>query len=205
MFVTPSYKSRARGYAPVANGRRGFTRGWEAITRSTQCRSIRDKGGKVKIKGRFIAVLAAVGLLVALLPALPTGAVAGTVALSGGAGGEGLYFSDKTGNNLVNIGVTDEDLSPVRVGKARYLAPPSAADYLIGEGIINGNKPKTDKLDGGTINGPCARSLLDDDSQRRRRTADSMHLTTGIDPDCSLSGPLPLSEPAESIRAPCFI
>ena len=160
LFATPSHKSRSRGYAPAANARRGFTRGGDAITRSTQCRSIRDKGGKVKIKGRFIAVLAAVGLLAALLPALPTGAAVGKIALSGGSG-VGQYFSDRDGFNVVTIGVTDDDLSPARVGKARYggtnagTADIQGTGFDLTESIVGGEKTKVEEFDGGLDNPIC--------------------------------------------------
>ena len=161
MFATPSHESRSRGYAPAANARRGVTRGEDAITRSTQCTSIRDKGGKqVKIKGRFIAVLAAVGLLAALLPALPTGAAVGKIALSGGSG-VGQYFSDRDMFNVVTIGVTDDDLSPARVGKARYggvgagTANISGTGFDLTESIVGGEKQEVEEFDGGLDNPLC--------------------------------------------------
>ena len=99
----------------------------------------------MKIKGRFIAVLAAVGLLAALLPALPTGAVAGVVALSGGSDA-GKYFSDQAGYNLVKISVTDEDLSPARVGKARYLSHANNAVFDLKASVVGGEKTKVEEL-----------------------------------------------------------
>ena len=122
------------------------SRGRDAITRSTRCWSIRDKGGKpVKIKGRFIAVLAAVGLLVALLPALPTGAAAGVVTLTGGDG-KGQYFSDNTGSNIVNIQVTDEDLSPPRAGKARYRSHAANTTFNLKASVLGGENEKVEEF-----------------------------------------------------------
>ena len=154
LFVKSPQQSRSRGHAPVANARRGDTRGRDAITRSTRCTSIRDKGGKpVKIKGRFIAVLAAVGLLAALLPLAPAGAVAGTVSLGGGD--KGLFFSDQTGSNIVSIGVTDSDLSPVREGKARFTDGGGTLTFTLSDSTIGGEKEQVDKFAGtdGTDNG----------------------------------------------------
>ncbi len=100
----------------------------------------------MKIKGRFIAVLAAVGLLAALLPALPTGAVAGVVTLTGGADGKGAFFSDNMGNNVVKIQVTDDDLSPARIGKARYSQHPANTEFLLAEAVLGGETEKVDKF-----------------------------------------------------------
>ncbi len=100
----------------------------------------------MKIKGRFIAVLAAVGLLVALLPAIPTGAVAGVVSLTGGAGGKGAFFSDNDGYNVVNIQVTDADLSPARVGMARYRTHAADAVFDLKDAAVGGEIEKTEKL-----------------------------------------------------------
>ena len=51
----------------------------------------------MKIKGRLIATLAALGLLIAMLPIGPASAAVGTVGIKGG-GDNGKFFSDKTGN-----------------------------------------------------------------------------------------------------------
>ena len=72
----------------------------------------------MKIKGRLIATLAALGLLIAMLPIGPASAAVGTVVLTGGAG-NGAFFSDKDTKNIVTIEVTDEDLTPARPGIAR--------------------------------------------------------------------------------------
>lgn len=100
----------------------------------------------MKIKGRFIAVLAAVGLLVALLPALPTGAAAGVVSLTGGAGGKGAFFSDNMGNNVVSIQVDDDDLSPARVGKARYTSHPADMVFDLTGAVVGGEIEKSKKF-----------------------------------------------------------
>ena len=59
----------------------------------------------MKIKGRLIATLAALGLLIAMLPIGPASAAVGTVVLTGGAG-NGAFFSDKDTKNIVTIEVT---------------------------------------------------------------------------------------------------
>ena len=73
----------------------------------------------MKIKGRLIATLAALGLLIAMLPIGPASAAVGTVGIAGG-GEDGKFFSDKTGFNVVTLSVTDQDLSPARIGYARF-------------------------------------------------------------------------------------
>ncbi|MDE3268645.1 MAG: hypothetical protein OYI31_09385 [Chloroflexota bacterium] len=98
----------------------------------------------MKIKGRFIAVLAAVGLLAALLPALPTGAAAGVVTLTGGE--KGQYFSDNTGNNVVNIQVRDDDLSPARSGKARFSNHTAKANFNLANSVVGGENEKVEEL-----------------------------------------------------------
>ena len=84
------------------------------------------------------------GLLAALLPALPTGAVeAGKVTLSGGE--KGQYFSDNTGNNVVTISVEDEDLSPPRGGKARYAEHDNTSvDFDLKLAVVGGEKQKVE-------------------------------------------------------------
>lgn len=64
-------------------------------------------------------VLTLLGVL-ALLPAsaAPSGVV-GTIALTGGEGGLGLFYSDKAGFNVATATVTDADLSTTRTGTAR--------------------------------------------------------------------------------------
>ena len=77
----------------------------------------------MKIRGRYIAVLAVLGLFLALVPLYTAGAVTGEVTLSGGEG-KGQFFSDKCDNdtdcyNIITIDVEDTDLSPLRFGKGR--------------------------------------------------------------------------------------
>ena len=114
----------------------------------------------MKIQGRFIAVLAVLGLLIALLPLAPAGAVTGVVKLTGGE--KGQFFSDQTGDNIITIEVTDEDLTPTRTGTARLPAPqgtPTTIDLV--SAFVAGEKDKTDTFDGGTTNGPCNESQLE--------------------------------------------
>ena len=84
------------------------------------------------------------GLLAALLPALPTGAAAGVVTLTGGE--KGLYFSDNTGNNVVNIQVRDDDLSPARSGKARFTNHAANADFNLSNSVVGGENEKVEEL-----------------------------------------------------------
>ena len=74
----------------------------------------------MKIRGRFIGILAVLGLLIALVPLAPAGAVAGTVSLSGGE--KGQYFSAQTDENIVTIQINDPDLTPLRSGMARSMS-----------------------------------------------------------------------------------
>ena len=113
----------------------------------------------MKIQGRFIAVLAVLGLLIALLPLAPAGAVTGVVKLTGGE--KGLFFSDQTGDNIITIDVTDADLSPTRTGTARSVLTADASDIDLSEFVAAGEKDKIDRLHGGTTNGPCNESQLE--------------------------------------------
>ena len=72
----------------------------------------------MKIKGRLIATLAALGLLIAMLPIGPASAAVGKVSITDGF--DGKFFSDQTGFNVVTLSVTDQDLSPPRIGYARF-------------------------------------------------------------------------------------
>jgi hypothetical protein len=110
----------------------------------------------VKIKGRFIAVLAAVGLLAALLPALPTGAAAGAVSLTGGE--KGQYFSDNAGNNVVNIWVEDPDLSPASSGKARYTTHPANTTFDLKGSVVGGEDEKVEELSASDVDSSTANS-----------------------------------------------
>ena len=73
----------------------------------------------MKIRGRFIGILAVLGLLIALVPLATAGAVAGEVKLTGGE--KGQYFSDQSGENIVTIEIRDADLTPLRRGTARLI------------------------------------------------------------------------------------
>ena len=113
----------------------------------------------MKIQGRFIAVLAVLGLLIALLPLAPAGAVTGVVKLTGGADNKGGYFSDQTGNNILTIDVTDADLTPTRIGTARS-GTGTGTTINLTTYVIAGEKDETDRFNGGTTNGPCDEAEL---------------------------------------------
>ncbi len=114
----------------------------------------------MKIQGRFIVILAVLGLLVALVPlASSAGAVAGKVTLGGGE--KGQYFSDRSGKNIVTITVEDADLTPGRVGQARSRVGAGTAVDLRGYYVI-GEKEKTDKFDGGENNPLCNHDVATD-------------------------------------------
>ena len=113
----------------------------------------------MKIKGRLIATLAALGLLIAMLPIGPASAAVGTVGISGGF--DGKFFSDQTGFNVVTLSVTDQDLSPARVGFARFTystsggaGNPTGFDLKNAEAtpagtmVLAGETDKIDELDG---------------------------------------------------------
>jgi len=65
----------------------------------------------VKTKGKFIAILATLGLLMATIPTfLAAGAVAGTISLSGGVVTDSVrWYSTNTGFDTVTVSVTDAD------------------------------------------------------------------------------------------------
>ncbi|MDA0988578.1 MAG: hypothetical protein O2783_05525, partial [Chloroflexi bacterium] len=109
----------------------------------------------MKTKGRFIAILAVLSLLIAILPIGPAGAATGTVAL------DKTYYSDKTTFNIVTISVTDSDISAGRVGTARFVATSAdagvGADPLLLTGVagtgfvgavLAGEASKTDTFSG---------------------------------------------------------
>ena len=110
----------------------------------------------MKIKGRLIATLAALGLLIAMLPIGPASAAVGTVGIKGGF--DGKFFSDQTGYNVVTLSVTDQDLSPARVGYARFKyntsGTPDNFDLKAdptnpaGTMVLAGEKEKIDEVDG---------------------------------------------------------
>ena len=111
----------------------------------------------MKIRGRFIGILAVLGLLVALVPLATVGAVAGEVSLTGGAE-KGNYFSDRTGFNIVTIDVEDADLSPARVGKARFTTGTSGPGFTLASGVVGGEEEQIDEFDGGPSNPVCVDS-----------------------------------------------
>ena len=108
----------------------------------------------MKIKGRLIATLAALGLLIAMLPIGPASAAVGEVVLTGGEAGK--FFSDKEGKNIVTIEVSDEDLTPARPGIARmeYVGDNSAGDqagrtFSLRTMVLGGEKTRVDRFNGG--------------------------------------------------------
>ena len=131
----------------------------------------------MKIRGRYIAVLAVLGLFLALVPLYTAGAVTGEVTLSGGEG-KGQFFSDKCDNdtdcyNIITIEVEDIDLSPLRFGKGLAGLDEaggtdsdgefavSGNDLALGDLVIQGEKEKVDKFDGGPSNPVCVDTEAD--------------------------------------------
>ena len=126
---------------------------------------------RIKMIGLFSVVaimisLLAVGYLMARPNDAPSGAVAGTVTLTGGFTNLSLktFYSAKTGKNIVTVTITDADLSSVRTGTVVYgVASPvnvnadplftiSGADGVsIGAGavgVLQGETEVTVKFDG---------------------------------------------------------
>ena len=101
----------------------------------------------MKIRGRFIGILAVLGLLIALVPLAQAGAVAGTVSLSGGE--KGQYFSAQTDKNIVIIQINDPDLTPLRSGTARSMNPASGQALDLASYVVVGEKEITQMFDGG--------------------------------------------------------
>ena len=58
----------------------------------------------MKIKGRLIATLAALGLLIAMLPIGPASAAVGTVGITGGF--DGKFFSDRATEPTPSVSLT---------------------------------------------------------------------------------------------------
>ena len=109
----------------------------------------------MKIRGRYIGILAVLGLLIALVPLAPAGAAVGDLTIIGGAADEGAFFSDKIGFNVLEIAVEDSDLSPARVGKARYDDFNAGATVDLNDGVVAGELDIAEKLDGGLMNPVC--------------------------------------------------
>ena len=110
----------------------------------------------MKTKSRFIVILAALSLLIAMLPIGPAGAATGTVAL------DETFYSDKATFNIVTVSVNDSDISSGRTGTASILLSGAAAgntnsfklngDAQAGQfagAVLAGEADKTDKHDGG--------------------------------------------------------
>ena len=113
------------------------------------------KSNKVKLIVLFsILAIAISALAVGNLMARPSSQTAGRVYFAGGAVA-GTFFSDKAGFNVVTVKVVDADLSPQRVGSARFtgLATTSgdgAAPFNLtsAAAIIGGEKEATQKFTG---------------------------------------------------------
>jgi len=108
----------------------------------------------VRTKSRFVVVLAALSLLIAMLPIGPAGAATGSVAL------DKTYYSDIDTFNVVTVKVTDADLSALRSGTARVALIQDTAGSTnpfrldgtahasFGGAIIEGELAKTDTFNG---------------------------------------------------------
>ena len=109
------------------------------------------KTRKAKLIG-FLSIMAVLISVLALgnLMARPSSQTAGSVTISGGALA-GTFFSDKPGFNVVTVRVADADLSPQRVGSARFTglsAGTSVFNLTSAAAIIGGEKEKTQKFTG---------------------------------------------------------
>ena len=125
----------------------------------------------MKIRGRFIGILAVLGLLIALLPLAPVGAVAGVVTLSGGE--KGQFFSDRPGENVITIQVNDADLSPTRKGTARSTAGTTGSVSLVSY-FVGGEKDRTEMFDGGQDNPYCDQDGDGDDTEDKQRATEQI-------------------------------
>ena len=113
------------------------------------------KSNKVKLIVLFsILAIAISALAVGNLMARPSSQTAGSVTISGGAVA-GTFFSDKAGFNVVTVKVVDADLSPQRVGSARFTGLATtfgdgAAPFNLtsAAAIIGGEKEATQKFTG---------------------------------------------------------
>ena len=113
------------------------------------------KSKKVKLIVLFsILAIAVSALAVGNLMARPSSQTAGSVTISGGAVA-GTFFSDKAGFNVVTVKVVDADLSPQRVGSARFTGLATtfgdgAAPFNLtsAAAIIGGEKEATKKFTG---------------------------------------------------------
>ncbi|MCZ6865921.1 MAG: hypothetical protein O7E55_01060, partial [Chloroflexi bacterium] len=91
-----------------------------------------------------------VTLLLGLLWALPTLAAPSsddnTIVLSGGADGDGLFYSDRTNFNIATATVEDTGFSSQRTGVARIINGGGATTYTLNgaASIIEGEVAQTD-------------------------------------------------------------
>ena len=88
----------------------------------------------MKKQGRFIAIMAALGLLLAMLPAAPAAAEQGDVNL------DETGYTAVGGSNVVAFTVDDDDLNVARVGTARFVinADTSTFDLTAAGAILEG-------------------------------------------------------------------
>ena len=137
----------------------------------------------MKIRGRFIGILAVLGLLIALVPLASAGAVAGTVTLSGGE--KGQYFSDQTDDNIITIRVKDSDLTPLRMGTARLEDGGSDTVLDLAMYVVAGEKEMTQMFDGGLNNPLCNHDSDSDadgtDTPNERPSNDDERAMSGCD------------------------
>jgi hypothetical protein len=109
----------------------------------------------VRTKSRLVVILAALSLLIAMLPTAFAGAATGAVTL------DATYYSDINTFNVVTINVNDADLSSVRTGTMRVALLGAAAGntnpFLLtgvnvatqfAAGVLEGELAKQDKFNG---------------------------------------------------------
>ena len=109
----------------------------------------------MKIRGRFIGILAVLGLLIALVPLAPAGAVAGSVTLKGGADNNGLFYSDKSDLQHNHYSGRRLRSEPGQAGcGAGYGTQLAALVWMLVEYVIGGESEETEKFDGGPENNP---------------------------------------------------
>ena len=147
----------------------------------------------MKIRGRFIGILAVLGLLIALVPLATAGAVAGEVKLTGGE--KGQYFSDQSGENIVTIEIRDADLTPLRRGTARLING-TGTQLNLANYVVEGEKEVTERFDGGLSNPLCDH---DDDgadgTADQRPATDEESAMTG----CDLGDAIALDEDGDAL------
>ncbi len=151
----------------------------------------------MKIRGRFIGILAVLGLLIALVPLASAGAVAGEVKLTGGE--KGQYFSDQTDDNIVTIQIKDADLTPLRKGTARLENTTGDDSLDLTAYFVAGEKEATEMFDGG-VNNPVCDHDGDSSNDDQRRDPDNIH-TDEPDTGCDYGDAMELTGPDADIDA----